>query len=117
MDPLERTNPDTDTTYALMRSAQKAGHRSYVADARDLSLLGGVPHVTARAATIPGRAAHFDWSEEARFRRVDDFPVAWLRTDPPFDLTYVEATWILDAVDRRRTLLVNDPAGVRGANE
>src|SRR5690606_26334682 len=41
----------------------------------------------------------------------------WLRTDPPFDLTYVETTCLLDRVDRRKTLLVNEPAGVRGANE
>jgi glutathione synthase len=48
---------------------------------------------------------------------VSSFPLAWIRKDPPFDLAYVEATWILERVDRTRCRVINDPAGIRAANE
>jgi glutathione synthase len=32
-------------------------------------------------------------------------------------MAYVELTWILDRVDRRKTLLINNPCAVRDANE
>jgi glutathione synthase len=41
----------------------------------------------------------------------------FVRSDPPFDDRYLWAMHLLDLVDRRRTLLINDPAGIRAANE
>jgi len=118
MDPIERVLPAVDTTWALIRSAQILGHRTQVAQASSLSLLGGTPHVRSRPVKVPGNGTtHFEYLGPAEFRRVDSFQCVWLRTDPPFDLTYVETTWLLDRVDRRKTLLVNEPGGIRGANE
>ena len=117
MDPLERINPQTDTTWALMKSARAAGHRSYFTRGQDLSLVQGRAYARAREVQVPGAGGPFSYLSEAVVRAVESFEVTWLRTDPPFDLRYVETTWLLDTVDRLKTLLVNDPAGVRGANE
>ncbi len=119
MDPLEGIAPDTDTTYALMRAAQARGHSLFFARAQDLSLVGGSPWVTAREVELPDPAGGtiFRWKDEARFLEVSGFPIVWLRTDPPFDEAYLETTWILDRVDPARCRVVNDPSGVRGANE
>jgi len=120
MDPLEGVAPATDTTFALMRAAAARGHRIFFARAETLSLWGGTAHVSAREVLLPPEGhpgPHFEWRGEAEVRQVEDFPVVWIRTDPPFDEAYLEATWILDRVDRRRTLLMNDPTGIRGANE
>ncbi|AKU90200.1 glutathione synthase [Vulgatibacter incomptus] len=117
MDPLERVAPDKDTTYALMRAFQARGHSLWFAESRDLSLVGGSPFVVARQVEVRPAPAIFAWLSEPVLREVSAFPVVWLRTDPPFDEAYLEATWILDRVDRSRCLVVNDPTGVRGANE
>ncbi|MDQ3266983.1 MAG: glutathione synthase [Myxococcota bacterium] len=118
MDPLERAQPNADTTYALLRAAHTLGLRTQVGLASSLSLVGGTPMVRSRAVRVPGGpGAHFEYLGPPQHRRVDSFGCAWLRTDPPFNLAYVESTWILDRVDRKRTLLVNDPTGIRGANE
>lgn len=119
MDPLEKVNPATDTTYALMRAAARRGHSLHFAEARDLSLVGGTPHVSSREVELlpPGEGPLFRWRGEASFRDVSSFPLVWLRTDPPFDAAYLEATWILDRVDRSRCRVINDPVGIRGANE
>ncbi len=117
MDPLERAAPDKDTTWALMREAVARGHATFWATAADLSLEAGVPWIRARRVSIPASGGDFRWEGEASWREVASFPIAWLRTDPPFDDAYVEATWILDAVDRKRCRVLNDPTGVRAANE
>jgi glutathione synthase len=49
--------------------------------------------------------------------RLDDADVVLFRTDPPVDRAYLDATLVLDRVDTARTVLVNDPRGIRLANE
>lgn len=117
MDPLERANPEADTTWALMREAGRRGHGTWYASADDLSLDGGTAWIRARPVTIPQQGGDFRWEGEAVWKLVEDFDQAWLRTDPPFDDRYVEATWILEHVDPARCKVVNRPSGVRGANE
>lgn len=117
MDPLDLLNPATDTTLALMRKARERGHASYFTLPGSLSLEDGRPWAKVRKVTVPGPDAPFAWSGEETWREVSDFPIVWLRKDPPFDAAYVEATWILDTVDSKCCRVINDPAGVRGANE
>lgn len=119
MDPLGRLNPAGDTTFALMRAARVRGHRTFFADPSTLGLEGAVPIVATREVALPGASgAIFSWLDQAPVsREVASFPIVWMRKDPPFDLAYVEATWLLDRVDRGRCRVINDPTGIRGANE
>jgi glutathione synthase len=48
---------------------------------------------------------------------LDDFDGVFLRTDPPVNIPYLYATYILDGVDRAKTLVLNAPQGLRAANE
>jgi glutathione synthase len=41
----------------------------------------------------------------------------FMRTDPPVNVPYLYATYILDYVNPRQTLVVNNPKGLRAANE
>lgn len=117
MDPLDALNPGTDTTLALMRKAKERAHRTYFTLPGSLSLEDGKPWAKVRQVTVPGPSGHYAWSGDESWREVSEFPIVWLREDPPFDDAYVEATWILDAVDPKRCRVLNDPCGVRGANE
>jgi glutathione synthase len=45
-----------------------------------------------------------------------DFDAVLMRADPPLNLDYLHATWILDRA-RGKTVLVNDPRGLREHNE
>jgi glutathione synthase len=47
---------------------------------------------------------------------LDDFDMVLMRKDPPVDVNYLHATWILEQA-RGKTLLVNDPRGLRELNE
>jgi glutathione synthase len=47
---------------------------------------------------------------------LEAFDVVLMRKDPPVDTAYLHATWILEQA-RGKTLLVNDPRGLRELNE
>lgn len=48
---------------------------------------------------------------------INDFQLVMFRPDPPVDLDYINATYILDFVDRNKTLILNDPKAIRDFNE
>jgi glutathione synthase len=64
-------------------------------------------------ATTPREAFQI---EAPTANRLADFDVVLMRKDPPLDVNYLHATWILDHA-RGKTLLVNDPRGLRELNE
>ena len=48
---------------------------------------------------------------------VEDFELVMFRPDPPVDLDYINATYILDFVDNSKTLIMNDTRAIRSFNE
>jgi glutathione synthase len=116
MDPIERINIKGDSTFALLLEAQARGHAlSYYTPDR-LALLDG--HVFATVETLSVRDVAGDHFTRTDPRRVEltAFDVVLLRQDPPFDLSYVTTTHLLERI-HPRTLVVNDPANVRNAPE
>ena len=45
-----------------------------------------------------------------------DMDVLWIRTDPPFNETYLTHTWLLDTLSTRKKV-INHPTGIRTVNE
>jgi len=115
MDPIERVLPDKDTTFAFIRAAQQRGHVSLHCRAEDLFVRDGDVFAIARPVTVSDRApfASFGPAEEVHLAGTQG---VFIRKDPPFDSTYLYATLLLEKV-RNRTTLLNDPRGLRDANE
>jgi glutathione synthase len=116
MDPLERILPDKDTTFVLMLESQHRTHGVYYCTLPDLFANGGVPHARVRRAEVARATPHYRLFEE-RTARLDWFDVIFMRKDPPVDSAYLFATHLLSLVDHRRSLVLNDPRGLRDANE
>lgn len=115
MDPLEKMLPDKDTTFALMRAAQRRGHENLHCLLGDLSVEAGRCYTTARVATIASEApfARYGRTQEVALDEVD---AVLIRKDPPFDSAYHHATQLLDLA-RDSTFIMNDPRALRDANE
>ena len=117
MDPLETINIAGDSSFALMLAAQARGHSVFHYDVQTLAYETG--RLTAWAAQITLRREagnHFSADERRRIDLVEDVDVVLMRQDPPFDLSYITATHLLERLEGR-TLVVNDPASVRNAPE
>ncbi len=117
MDPLPRIAIDKDTTFVFMLEAQSRGHEIFYVDPADLALVRGTPEARLHPATVRRQVGdHFTLAAPRRE------PLAWLdavflRRDPPFDMSFFFDTHVASLIDRRRTLVLNDPRGLREANE
>jgi glutathione synthase len=117
MDPLESINIAGDSSFALMLGAQARGHRLYHYDVDALSYHQGRVWTMARPVTVrPQAGDHFTAGEPEILDLGRDTDVVLMRQDPPFDLSYITATHLLERV-KGETLVVNDPASVRNAPE
>jgi glutathione synthase len=126
-DPLESLDPSIDTTVGLMHAAQDRGAEVWVTQARLLEAAHGRARADAlRVRLAPSRpGSGHRWTVARRWftatqpQRVwlDDMAAVFMRTEPPVDRTYINATLILDLVDPARTALVNDPGGLRACSE
>jgi glutathione synthase len=118
VDPLDRLALAGDTSYALMLEAAARGHDVWTCYLEHLGLVHDDPVVDAAPtivvdATTPAEAFQI---EARQPMRLADFDVVLMRKDPPVDVRYLHATWILEHA-RGKTLLVNDPRGLRELNE
>ena len=118
LDPLHQLSLAGDTTYALMLEAAARGWDVWTCQLEHLGLRGDEAVVDAAPTIVmPGTTpAEAFQIEERRAQRLADFDIVMMRKDPPLDVSYLHATWILDHA-KGKTLLVNDPSGLRELNE
>ena len=117
-DPLESFKTYKDSTFAMMREAQRRGHRISACEPKDLMWQRGGP-VTAfvRDITLTGHPDAWFKAEQVppneRPAPLCDFDAVLMRKDPPFDAEYIYATHLLSAAQREGARVFNDPAAVR----
>ena len=117
MDPVEGVDIEVDTTWLMMMTAQERGHKQWVYDFRTLALEEGRLYCRARPVTLrPVAGDHVTFGDWVKLDLAEDIDVILMRQDPPFDMAYVTATYMLERV-HPKTLVVNDPAEVRSAPE
>lgn len=116
MDPVEKINIDKDTTFVLMLEAQCRGHEVYFLALDDLFVRGGTPCGRYRRLTLARATPHYQLGEY-QTGPLDLFDSVWMRKDPPFDLKYFFATHLLSLIDPRKCFVMNNPRGLREANE
>ena len=116
MDPIERIRIAGDSTFALLLEAQARGHRLLHYTPDRLRLTG--KRVEAMAEPLAVKDVEGDHARLGKAGLVDlaTVDVVLLRQDPPFDLAYIATTHILEFI-QPKTLVVNDPSGVRNAPE
>ncbi len=117
MDPLERLVPDKDTTCGFIHAALERGHECLHMLISDIEREAGAERaaVTAMARPIVRDGSTFAALATSRVE-LGEADVVFVRKDPPFDAAYGYATQLLEGL-RGTTLVVNDPRGLRDANE
>jgi glutathione synthase len=116
MDPVDKIDIDKDTSFVLMLEAQRRGHEIYFMELDDLFIRGGTPGGRYRRLELARATPHYRLGEY-RTGSLEDFDSVWMRKDPPFDLKYFFATHLLSLVDQSKCFVMNDPKGLREANE
>lgn len=115
MDPVERVLVDKDTTFGFMLAAQARGHELFYCNISHLYAVGGGGGARSARIEVAAEQSDFFRLGEWQDRAFDEFDTIWMRKDPPVDRAYLHATHLLDLAGR--ALVVNNPSGIRYANE
>ncbi len=126
IDPIAKLDPGHDSSVAIMESAQILGHEILITTADRLSIIEGKAWAYLQPVNLkPVKLVDGLWQAELEWYRVDDetltcleeMDAVFMRTDPPVTVPYLYTTYILDLIDRHKTLVLNSPKGLRTANE
>jgi glutathione synthase len=116
-DPLESFKIHKDSTLAMMRVAQGAGHRLWFCQSRNLLWKDNLVIADCQALAIkPSSSSWFELGN-LESRALNTFNAVMMRTDPPFDIEYLNSTWLLSAAERQGAKVFNNPAAVRDHSE
>ncbi len=116
MDPISEIDIRGDSTFALGLEAQRRGYKLWCYTPEMLSLTEGEVRAKGHSLTLRDEIGnHYDAGpmEECS---LTVFDVIMMRQDPPFDMAYITATYLLEMLPAS-TMVVNNPAEVRNAPE
>lgn len=114
MDPISGIKPAKDTTFAMLLAAQARGHQCWVFGLPDLLLRDGKVWARLRGVTVRDESNDYVTLAAVEERPLAEMDVVLMRKDPPVDLEYLTACYLLEHAG---TWVVNNPVSLRNANE
>lgn len=115
-DPLDSFKVEKDTTLAMMRVAQSAGHEIWYTQSHDLLWGQGKARARAQPLTVTNDLIWYRLGEVEE-HSLDYFTAVLMRQDPPFTVEYLTSTWILSAAVLQGARVFNNPDAVRNHSE
>ena len=106
-----------DSSFAMLLEAQRRGHALYYMEPGDLVAKDG--RVFAGMQKLEVRDNTTDWFSltDVGNKPLDELDIVLMRRDPPFDMDYIYATYMLELAEKAGTLIINRPQSLRDANE
>ena len=112
MDPLESINIKSDSTYVLALEAQKRGYGLFHYLPENLIYENGRVSALGNVFKLFSNKKIFFKKSKTQKIFLDDYDVVLVRQDPPFNMSYITATYLLEMVSDK-TLILNDPKSIR----
>ena len=117
MDPIENINITEDTTFRIAEEAQKRGHKLFYFLPQELTYFVNKVLALGSELTVQRKVGeHFSLGPTKELNLIEDVDIVWLRQDPPFDMSYITTTHLLDLLVGK-TMVVNNPFWVRNYPE
>jgi glutathione synthase len=116
-DPLSGFKTYKDTTYSMMVEAGRRGHALYAFRHTDIAFEGGAVTANVARITLTGDADDWYRAETAVSMPLTAFDVVLERSDPPFDMEYIYATYLLELAESQGARVYNKPEAIRSHNE
>jgi glutathione synthase len=117
MDPIGAIKYEKDSTLAMLLAAARHGFALEYLELHDLMLRDGVALGRVRPLTVKPDLKSWFTLGEPRIEPLGGLDVILMRKDPPFDMEYIYATYILERAEAAGALVVNKPQGLRDINE
>ena len=111
-----KLNPKTDTSVFLANEIQNKNYKLFYYDPKDLSVINS-------KVVASGFFIKFNYSNKKFFRilkkqklELTKCKFILIRQDPPFNLEYISATYILDTI-KDKVKIINNPTSIRNISE
>lgn len=117
MDPIGSITIKKDSTFAMMLAAQRRGWRLWYMELSDLFVLDNRTQARMRSLEVRDDASSWYRFTGEHTRPLGTLDAVLMRKDPPFDMEYIFATYLLEQAQRDGTWVFNDPRSLRDANE
>jgi glutathione synthase len=118
VDPLAAFNIKKDTSFAMMREAQKRGHKVSACEVPHIQWQRG-ECVKAHVQDLHLTGDLHTWYQVTASRQawLKDFDAVIMRKDPPFDSEFFYATHMLSQAEREGAKVFNKPEALRNHPE
>lgn len=117
MDPIQQLSYKKDSTLAMLWAARDRGWELTYIEPRNLFVEQGEPWARQQPLQVFADPDHyFELGPEVAAPLAEQ-DIILMRQDPPFDIDYIYATYILEMAEARGVLVVNRPQALRDCNE
>lgn len=117
MDPIAGITYKKDSTLAMLLAAQTRGWSLHYMEMADLHLRDGVAYAHMRPLEVAADPDNWFQLRDRIPHPLGELDVILMRKDPPFDMEYVYATYLLEQAEAAGALVVNRARSLRDANE
>ena len=117
MDPIQSISFYKDSTLAILLAAQAQGFDLFYMEQSDLYIDNTGPKAQLRPLKVFNDATKWFELGDSRDAALEEMDVLLMRKDPPFDSEFIYSTYILEAAERRGSLVINKPQSLRDCNE
>jgi glutathione synthase len=117
LDPLMSLHPEKDSTVAMIAEAITRGYKVIAIEPKYLSVFNGVPSAKGKVIKLSSRnrlgfQEGVDWNQP-----LEKLSFILMRKDPPFDMEYIYATYVLDLAQKNGVPCINPGQALRDFNE
>jgi glutathione synthase len=117
MDPIGAISYKKDSTLAMLLAAQRRGWRLVYMEMNDLFIRDGRACARMRDLSVHADEQHWFDLDNERDAPLTELDVLLMRKDPPFDMEFVYATYLLERAEEEGLFVVNRPRSLRDCNE
>jgi len=117
MDDIKNIKPYKDSSLAMMLEAKRRHWDIYTFDTTDMFAKKGQVFANCAKTQVFDDTQHWFEKQTQELINLADFNVILMRKDPPFDMNYIYATYLLEQAENQGVLVINKPQSLRDANE
>ena len=117
MDDISQINPVKDSSFAMMLEATRRDWEIYTFDSHDMFVQEAQPYANVAPTSVYDNLDNWFKKENQQTLQLSTFDVILMRKDPPFDMDYIYATYLLEQAEKQGVLVVNKAQSLRDANE
>ena len=117
MDPISNIHIYKDTSFALLLALQARNYKLHYMEATDIFLRNKKVHAFMRRLYVKDNTSSWFKLSSPYIHPLNWLDIFLMRKDPPFNMSYIYLTYLLELAEKDGLFVVNKPASLRDANE